>query len=383
MKISEYIKKVSGKMINDGFVPSRRRFGKTAFAGVLGGKALVSFAGDSSAIVHPNTPGIKLAAQLSGNPNEDDFTLVKQLGVKDICIWTVRGEEATYENYLRLRKLVESHGLTLWNIINLDVHGMEEVILNLPGRDKKIEEYKTHIRNLGKAGVYYTTYTHVANGIWSTETEYTRGARARAFDLSKAKICRWKGQTWELPLTHGRVFTEEEIWDNYIYFIKKIVPVAEDAGVKIGFHPDDPPLPEIGGIPRCILGNFEGFKRAMEIADSPNIGVCFCVGCWLEGGDLMGKDILEAIHYFSERKKLFKVHFRNVDQPLPHFKETFMDNGYYDMYKVMKTLREVDFDGIAILDHSPGFIGGGRVNLAYGIAYMRALMERANDEIGG
>ena len=60
-----------------------------------------------------------------------------------------------------------------------------------------------------------------------------------------------------------------------------------------------------------------------------------------------------------------------------------MDNGYYDMYKVMKALREVGFDGMAVLDHSPGFIGSGRVNLAYGITYMRALLERANNEIGG
>ena len=71
---------------------------------------------------------------------------------------------------------------------------------------------------------------------------------------------------------------------------------------------------------------FEGYKRALEIADSPNVGMCFCVGCWLEGGELMGKDVIESIRYFGERNKIFKVHFRNVDQPLPHFVETFVDN---------------------------------------------------------
>ena len=82
---------------------------------------------------------------------------------------------------------------------------------------------------------------------------------------------------------------------------------------------------------------FEGYKRALEIADSPNVGMCFCVGCWLEGGELMGKDVIESIRYFGERNKIFKVHFRNVDQPLPHFVETFVDNGYQDMYHVAKS----------------------------------------------
>ena len=97
----------------------------------------------------------------------------------------------------------------------------------------------------------------------------------------------------------------------------------------------------------------------------------------------MGRDILEAIHYIRERKKLIKVHSRNMSSPLPHFKEAFMDNVYYYMCKVIKALREVGFDGMAVLDHSPGFIGSARVNLAYDIAYMRALLERANNEIGG
>ena len=81
-------------------------------------------------------------------------------------------------------------------------------------------------------------------------------------------------KTYTEPLSHGRVFTKEEIWDNYIYFIKKVVPVAEEAGVRIGIHPDDPPQPILAGVPRCIFGNFEGYKRALKIANSPNVGMC-------------------------------------------------------------------------------------------------------------
>jgi mannonate dehydratase len=176
------------------------------------------------------------------------------------------------------------------------------------------------------------------------------------------------------------VYSKQEIWDNYTYFIKAVVPLAEELGIRIGVHPDDPPAPELGGIPRCIFSSFDGYKRALEIANSPNVGMCLCVGCWLEGGPLMGKDVVETIHYFGGQGKLFKVHFRNVNAPLPHFVETFIDNGYMDMYNVMKALKEVNFDGVVIPDHIPGMVGERRVGTAYSIGMMKALLQRANAE---
>jgi mannonate dehydratase len=130
--------------------------------------------------------------------------------------------------------------------------------------------------------------------------------------------------------------------------------VAEEAGVRIGIHPDDPPQPMLAGVPRCIFSNFEGYKRALEIANSPNIGICLCCGSWLEGGKkLTGKDPEEMIRYFGG-KKIFKIHFRNVSAPLPHFTETMIDDGYYDMNKIMRALVDVKFEGIVIPDHVPG-----------------------------
>ena len=156
--------------------------------------------------------------------------------------------------------------------------------------------------------------------------------------------------------------------------------MAEEAGVRIGIHPDDPPVPVLAGVPRCIFSNFEGYKRALEIANSPNVGICLCCGTWLEGGkQLTGKDPEEMIRHFGA-KKIWKIHFRNVSAPLPHFVETFMDNGYYDMWKIMKALRDVEFDGIVILDHSPTMVGGNYTQTAYGFAYMKALLNRANAE---
>jgi len=178
-------------------------------------------------------------------------------------------------------------------------------------------------------------------------------------------------------LTHERRYSEQEIWENYASFIREVAPVAEEAGVRIGIHPDDPPVEELGGVPRCIFSTFEGYRQALEIADSPNVGVCLCVGCWLEGGERMGCDVLEAIRFFSRQGKLFKVHFRNIDRPLPHFVETFLDNGYMDMGAVMQALDQSGFDGVAIPDNIPHMDGDARLGAAYTIGYMKALAAAA------
>ena len=325
-------------------------------------------------------PGVKVAVQMSPEPTAEDLQFARQLGVEYVVLWT-DAEHASYEYYASRRELYEEAELKVYGMGNGSVHNQDVIVLNLPGRDEKIEEYKRHLRNLGKAGIPYTTYAHMGNGIWSTEREETRGgASARGFDLDKAEEGHWRDRRYQAPLSHGRKYSEEEIWDNYLYFIKEVAPVAEEAGVRIGIHPDDPPVPELAGVPRCIFGNFAGYKRAIEIADSPNVGLCLCVGCWLEGGELMGKSVLETIRFFGEQDKLFKVHFRNVDKPLPHFVETFVDDGYMDMYQVMKALHDVGFKGVAIPDHIPAMGGSGRVGTAYTIAYMKAYLQRAIEE---
>ena len=328
----------------------------------------------------PIEPGMKIAAQISPEPTEEDLQFIQQMGISHVVLWT-GGDKASFEYYDTRRRLFEGVGLKVYGFGSFSVHNQDAIVLNLPDRDAKIEEYKTHLRNLGKAGIPYTTYAHMANGIWSTEREFTRGnAPSRAFNLENAEHGSWVGREYHMPLTHARTYSEQEIWDNYEYFIKAVVPVAEEAGVRIGIHPDDPPVAELGGVPRCIFSSFEGYRRALEIADSPNVGVCLCVGCWLEGGPLMGKGVLETIQYFGERQKLFKVHIRNVDKPLPYFVETFIDDGYQNMYPVIKALRAVDFDGVMIPDHIPMMTSDRRVGTAYTIGYMKALVERVQAE---
>lgn len=324
---------------------------------------------------------IKIAFQAPPEPTPLELDFIRQLGVQHVVVWT-DGDKASAEYYASIRAVYDEAGIEVCGLGNRKVHNQDAIVLNLPGRDAKVEEYKQHLRNLGRAGIKYTTYAHMANGIWSTAPERTRGgALTRAFNLSEATEGRWHDRTYRLPLTHGRTYSEEELWENFASFIKEVAPVAEEAGVKIGIHPDDPPGLNLGGVPRCIFSSFEGYRRALEIADSPNVGICLCVGCWLEGGERMGKDIFETIKYFGERKMIFKVHFRNVNQPLPYFVETFVDDGYQDMYEIMKALRDVRYDGILIPDHIPRMVDDPRLGAAYTIGYMKALLHAAYAEV--
>lgn len=329
--------------------------------------------------LQPLSPGIKISLQIPNQFDKNDLTFARQMGVEYVSIPTKGG---TYEVFSDFKKRVEEAGLKVANIGNSSVHNMPEVTLNLPGRDKKIEEYKQYLRDLGKAGIHYTTYAHMGNGIWSSQRETTRGgAPARAFHLKDAKGY-WDGAVFTAPLSHGRKFTPEELFENYTYFIKQVVPVAEEAGVRIGIHPDDPPVPELAGVPRCVFGNYAGYDRALKIANSPNVGVCLCCGTWMEGGKGMGKDVFEAARAFAGMDKLWKIHFRNVTSPIPDFVETYVDDGYTDMKKLMRTLVDVDFRGILIADHVPQMVGDRRTGWAYSIGYIRALYAMAKDEKG-
>jgi mannonate dehydratase len=323
-------------------------------------------------------PGIQLGTQLPATASEDDMKFARQLGVEWVMT-SLPPQESTLENYQAVVRRFAAQGLKIYRLANDRCHNMEEVTLNLPGRDAKIVEYLTYIRLLGKVGIHYSTYAHMGNGIWSSpRRELTRGgADARSLRLDTA-VGHWGGKTWRQPLSHGRRYSEEELWDNYTYFIRRVVPVAEEAGVYIGIHPDDPTGFEMAGVPRCIFGTFDGYVRALEIADSLNIGVCLCVGSWIEGGGRTGKHVVDAIRHFAGQKKIFKVHFRNVSAALPEgFVETFPDDGYVDMSKVMLALHDSGYVGAVISDHLPNMIGGRRSAEAFALGYMRGLIQAA------
>ena len=186
------------------------------------------------------------------------------------------------------------------------------------------------------------------------------------------------------PLTHGREYGEDEIWANFAYFMERLIPVAEEAGVRLALHPNDPPVPKLGGVP-CLIQSWDSYKRAFDVAGSRALGMEFCCGCWLEGGTAGFGDILDGIRWCAEQDRILLVHFRNISSPLPAFTETFLDNGYMDMYQIMRVLVETGYGNTVTLDHTPIMepaLGRG-TGTAYAIGYMRALRERAEAEVLG
>jgi mannonate dehydratase len=167
------------------------------------------------------------------------------------------------------------------------------------------------------------------------------------------------------------------MWDNYTYFVQAVVPVAEEAGVKLALHPDDPQVPSIAGVAR-IMRSPEALRRALSILPSECLGIKFCVGCWSQ----IGADVVSEVRGFCGQNKVFLVDFRNVRGTVDHFQETFLDNGQEDMAEVMRAFVEAGYDGPIGPDHAARLIGDnarGDRYWAYAIGYMRALLQVLGD----
>ena len=270
-------------------------------------------------------------------------SFLQQLGVTWVMISDQQVPEHTAACYREIRDALAEHGLKIYRLANNQLHNMPDVTLGLKDRDDMIERYLQYISDLGAAGIHYATYAHMGNGIWrgSRRRPVRGGATAGGLDLNEPNNARIFGQ-FDWPLSHGQGIQRRRTLGEL-----RVLHPAGCPGRRIGRRiyrhpPDDPPVYTMAGVPRCIFGTFEGYKRALEIADSPNIGVCLCVGCWLEGGNAMGCSPEEFIRYLGARNKLFKLHVRNVTAPLSApggFNETFPDAGYYNLINVLEALR--------------------------------------------
>jgi mannonate dehydratase len=309
---------------------------------------------------------------------DETLTFARQLGVSGIQLNTpvIPGEERWEVNDLAwLRRRSECYGLRLEAIENTPVSFYDKAMLGLPGRDEQIENYQATIRNMGQAGIPILGYHWMPNGVWRTlaTTPGRGGALVSSFDLELVDTDHplvWGVK--EHPLAQGRTFTADEMWENYLYFIKAVLPVAEEAGVKLALHPDDPPLPSLGGIARLFY-HFDGFKRALEAVPSPSSGLDFCMGCWSE----MGIDVIDALRHFGECGKIFYVHFRDVQGWGPKFQECFLGEGNVDLVAAVRTLNEVGFTGFILDDHVPHLIDDtqwGHRGRAHAIGYITALL---------
>ena len=169
--------------------------------------------------------------------------------------------------------------------------------------------------------------------------------------------------------------TAEELWNNYSYFIRAVIPYAEKYDIKLALHPDDPPLSKLGGVER-IMVSYENIKKAINIVESPNLGVTMCQACYL----MMGEDLNKVIPELAE--KIFFVHFRNVKGNKFDFRETFHDNGMIEMANIMKLYKKCNINVPIRADHVPlmagenqGVVGYTSAGRLFAIGYLKGIME--------
>lgn len=328
------------------------------------------------------TEQMRVALGQSSEVTHEYLTFAKQLGLGGVQFNTPNlPAESGYWHTRDLKILkdrVESYGLKLEALENVPTHFYSRAMLGLPGKDEQIEKYQTTIRNMGEAGIPILGYHWMPNGVWRTPNVKGRGgAMVTAFDINKVESEGLIAGIQNLEIAGDKVYTEDEMWDNYTYFMKAVLPVAEEAGVKLALHPDDPPMPMLGNIARLFY-HFEGFRRAMEdVAPSPNHGLDFCMGCFSE----MGKSVIDPIRYFASRGKIFYVHFRDVQGCVPVFQECYLGEGNVNVVEAVRALKESGFTGFMIDDHVGRMVNDSDWNHrghAHATGYISALVDAVN-----
>jgi mannonate dehydratase len=309
----------------------------------------------------------KIGTHVASTAGDSELLFLRQLGLRHVRVLCTEDQDS--EPFLRQTVArFAACGLTIESAVYTP-YKAPEIAFGLPGRETTLARIAAFIRTMGRVGIPVLDYDFFLYApLPATGEAETRGAVAREFDLAR---------TGEFAPVVGTSPSPADMWANYRAMMEALLPAAETAAVRLALHPDDPPVPELLGVPR-IFGTMAAYERAMAEFDSPAWGVLFCIGTWAEGGTAMGLGIEEAIRLFAARDKLCTVHFRNVSSPLPLFTETFLDNGYVNMAGVARALLDVGFDGLAIPDHCPTLASDpdGRAALAHSIGYMQALFAR-------
>lgn len=310
------------------------------------------------------------------------------------------GEAWSYEKIIELKEKIERKGLSLEVIESVPVH--EDIKLGLPSREKYIENYKKTLRNLGKAGIPIVCYNFMPVFDWtrsSLDYELPDGSTCLIYEEEVVK--QMNPLTGELSLPGWdssyekedlkRLFeqyesiSEEDLWGNLSYFIREIIPVAEESNIKMAIHPDDPPW-SIFGLPR-IITNKENLERFVNLYDSPNNGLCLCSGSL---GANPENDFPELVRHFGKLGRVNFMHARNIKligEKSFHESSHLSTDGSLDMYEIIRALREFDYAGPIRPDHGrmiwgeTGKPGYGLYDRALGATYLNGMWEAATKEL--
>lgn len=288
------------------------------------------------------------------------LTWAAQLGVEHVVVNTVRDtgiqqEDGTWrvEPIKALQKRFAQHGLSpdVWNLgieaAYYERQRFPDLWTGGPGRDRAIATIQQNIRTAGEAGIGCLKYNCNIIGILRTgRTPGRGGATYSHFDVKK-----WTDHS---PTPLGSV-SAQRLWDNALYVLDRIIPVAEQAGVKLAVHPHDPALPRGDGLRgvHSILGSVEGMKRWVREFDSPVNGFNFCQGTVSEMCENPASQVIEAIRFFAGDRRVFMVHFRNIKGGYLNFEEVYPDNGDVDFFEALRAYRDAGYRGMFCPDHVP------------------------------
>ncbi len=249
--------------------------------------------------------------------------------------------------------MFSAHGFKVIGIE--DTAPMDKVRLGLPGRDEQIENVITQVRAMGRLDIPMLCYNWMAISSWArthVTIEGRAGALVTGFDLRSADALP--------PLVEPGEVTEGQLWEALQYFLDAVIPVAEESGVRMGMHPDDPPLPSVRNMPR-IMRSPDAYRRLMAMRPSPSNGITFCQGNFA----LMTDDLPSLIREFGEKNQIVFVHFRDIRGTAESFVETFHDEGQNDLAECMRAYRDIGFDGPMRPDHVPTMAGESNERPAY------------------
>ncbi|MCB1123447.1 MAG: mannonate dehydratase [Verrucomicrobiae bacterium] len=248
-----------------------------------------------------------------------------------------------------------------------------------PERDREIELIQQMISVAGKTGVRALLYNTTILPVVRTERVPGRGGST--YSSWDASI----GMEKSKELTRAGVVDVDTIYERIVYFLDRVLPVAEEYHVQLGNHIADPPLPAgFKGITRWNSPDIlEGIKRFSSLSDSPSHGFNLCLGSTMEGMKDPNTEIHEVIRYVGGKKQIFNIHMRNIKGGWGKFEEVFPDNGDADFLKVMRTLRDVEYAYMVMPDHVPKHPDDPNGNQAFAFCYgyLGALIKAVNAEV--